>query len=91
MCICFKIYHLFWAVLGLRCCSRAFSSCRAWVYSLVVMQGLLTAVASLAGEHGLQHVQPLVVVLPRLNCSKACGIFLDQGPNSCALHWQVDS
>ena len=25
-----------------------------------------------------------------LSCSKTCGIFLDQGPNSCPLHWLVD-
>ena len=26
----------------------------------------------------------------QLSCSRACGIFLDQGPNPCVLHWQVD-
>ena len=26
-----------------------------------------------------------------LSCSAACGIFPDQGPNLCPLHWQVDS
>ena len=26
-----------------------------------------------------------------LNCSAACGIFLDRGLNPCPLHWQVDS
>ena len=26
-----------------------------------------------------------------LSCSAACGIFLDQGSNSCFLHWQADS
>ena len=25
------------------------------------------------------------------SCSRACGIFLDQGLNSCLLHWQMDS
>ena len=25
------------------------------------------------------------------SCSAACGIFPDQGPNPCALHWQADS
>ena len=25
------------------------------------------------------------------SCSKACGIFRDQGLNSCPLHWQADS
>ena len=32
-----------------------------------------------------------VVVVPGLSCSKACGIFLDQGLNPCLLHRQVDS
>ena len=27
----------------------------------------------------------------RLSCSTACGVFLDQGPNPCPLHWQADS
>ena len=31
------------------------------------------------------------VVVHRLSCSKACGIFPDQGLNQCLLHWQVDS
>ena len=26
-----------------------------------------------------------------LGCSKACGIFPDQGLNPCLLHWQADS
>ena len=32
----------------------------------------------------------LLVVVPGLSCSTACGIFLDQGLNPCPLHWQVD-
>ena len=31
------------------------------------------------------------VVVLRLSCSAACGIFPDQGSNPCPLHWQVDS
>ena len=27
----------------------------------------------------------------RLSCSAVCGIFLDQGLNSCLLHWQANS
>ena len=26
-----------------------------------------------------------------LSCSAVCGVFPDQGLNSCLLHWQVDS
>ena len=32
-----------------------------------------------------------VVVTHGLSCSAACGIFPDQGSNSCPLHWQADS
>ena len=32
-----------------------------------------------------------IVVVHRLSCSTACGIFLDQGPNPHLLHWQADS
>ena len=68
--------YLFLAVLGLSCCTG---------FSLVVMLGLLIAVASLAAEHGL------IAVVHRLRSSEACGIFPDQGSNPCLLHWQVDS
>ena len=39
---------------------------------------------------GLQSVGSVVVV-HRLICPMACGIFLDQGPNPCPLHWPADS
>ncbi|KAJ8795173.1 hypothetical protein J1605_018519 [Eschrichtius robustus] len=32
-----------------------------------------------------------VVVTHGPSCSAACGIFPDQGPNPCPLHWQADS
>ena len=32
-----------------------------------------------------------VVVAHGLSCSAACGIFPDQGPNPCLLHWEADS
>ena len=32
-----------------------------------------------------------VVVAHGPSCSAACGIFPDQGPNPCPLHWQADS
>ena len=48
--------------------------------------GLLTALASLVAEHGLQGAQGSVVVAHRLS-----GIFSDQGSNLCPLHWQADS
>ena len=45
--------HLFLAVLGLCCCTRAFSSCGERGLLSVAGPGLLTAVASLVAEHGL--------------------------------------
>ena len=42
------------AVLHLRCCTRAFSSCGEWRLLFVAVHGLLIAVASLVAEHGLQ-------------------------------------
>ena len=45
--------YLFLAVLGLRCCTQAFSSCGEWGLLFVAVHGLLIAVASLAAEHGL--------------------------------------
>ena len=44
----------FLAVLGLRCCVRAFSSCDEQGLLFVVVRGLLITVASLVVEHGLQ-------------------------------------
>ena len=42
------------AVLGLRFCARAFSSCSKWGPLLIVMRGPLTIVASLVAENRLQ-------------------------------------
>ena len=58
---------------------------------------LLIVLACLVIEHGLQvHGHQQVqhagsVVAHGFSCSKACGIFLNQGWNPCLLHWQVDS
>ena len=49
----FIFIHLFLAVLGLRCCTRAFSSCSERGLLLVAARGLLIAVASLVAEHGV--------------------------------------
>ena len=45
--------YLFLAVLGLRCCVPAFSSCGEWGLLFVAVRGLLIVVASLVVEHGL--------------------------------------
>ena len=46
------IYFL--AVLGLRCCARAFSSCSKWGLLFIAVHGLLIVVASFVVEHRLQ-------------------------------------
>ena len=42
------------AVLGLRFCARAFSSCGKWGPPLIAVRGPLTIAASLVAEHRLQ-------------------------------------
>ena len=49
---CFFIFY-FLAVLGLRCCARAFSSCGERGLLFAAVHGFLIAVASLVAEHGL--------------------------------------
>ena len=49
----FFFFNLFLAVLGLCCCSRAFSSCSEQGLLFVAVRGLLIAVASLVAEHRL--------------------------------------
>ena len=60
-------------------------------HSLVAMCRLLTEVASLVVEHRLSGSWASAVLGHGLSCIMACGIFQDQGLNSCSLHWQVDS
>ena len=53
----FKLYYLFYfilAVLGLRFCVRAFSSCGKRGPLFIAVRGPLTIVASLVAEHRLQ-------------------------------------
>ena len=49
----FFLIYLFLAVLGLRCCVWAFSSCGERGLLFIVVRGLLIAGASLVAEHGL--------------------------------------
>ena len=46
--------YLFVAVLGLRCCARAFSSCGKWGPLFIAVRGPLIIAASLVAEHRLQ-------------------------------------
>ena len=59
-------------------------------YSVVVRR-LLTALASLVAEHGLQGLQASAVVAHGLSCAMTGGIFPDQGSNPCHLPWQTGS
>ena len=82
---------------------RFFSSCGERGPLFLALCRLLTVVASLVAEHELWGVRASVVVAPklqstvsivvvhRLSCSAASGIFPDQGLNLCLLHWQADS
>ena len=98
---CFDIFYcwlpwIFNAIPGFSSYDKQglFSSCRAQV---------LIASASLVAEHGLQGTRALVAAVPGLQstgsivgahglaCSTPCGIFPDQGPNSCLPPWQVES
>ena len=49
----FKIYFLFLAALGLRCCAWAFSSYGERGLLFIAVCGLLIEVASLVAERGL--------------------------------------
>ena len=59
MCVCCIFFffsyfiYLFLAALGLRCYTRAFSSCSERGLLFVAVHGLLIVVASLVAEHGL--------------------------------------
>ena len=50
----FLFIYLFMAVLGLRFCARAFSSCGKWGPLFITVRGPLTIAASLVAEHRLQ-------------------------------------
>ena len=84
------------AVLDLCCCF--------WALPLVVVHGLLIAVASRCKARapstgfsscGMKasrvYSTGSIVVAHWLNCSQACGIFPAQGLNLCLLHWQGNS
>ena len=72
---------LFLAVLGLRYCTWAFSSCSEWGLLSVVVHWLFIAVASLVVEHGLYGAWSSVTAACRLG---SCGSqALEHGPSNC--------
>ena len=92
-----NLHHLFFfflffflAVLGLRFCARAFSSCGKRGPRFIAVRGPLTIAASLVGSTGSRYAGSVVVAY-RPSCAVACGIFPHQGSNPRPLHWQVDS
>ena len=61
-------------------------------YALVLLHGLLSMVPSFVVEHGLWACKlHSVLASCGLDCSMACGIFLDQGSNWCPLPRKADS
>ena len=86
----FIYYFLFLAVLRLRLCARAFSSCGKRGPRFIAVCGPLTIAALLLRSTGSRRAGS-VVVAHGPSCSAACGIFPDQGSNPSPLHWQADS
>ena len=74
--------------------SGSYSSLQCTGFSLwwLLLLGVwaLSTRASVVVARGLQSAGSVVVV-HRLSCSTARGIFPDQGSNLCLLHWQADS
>ena len=91
----FLFIYLFLAVLGLRFCARAFSSCGKRGPLFIAVRGPLTIAALslsrplLLRSTGSRRAGP-VIVAHGPSRSTACGILPDQGSNPCALHWQAD-
>ena len=86
----FYFMYVCMAVLGLRFCARAFLQLR--------QVGATLHRGARASHHcGLSLPSTgsrragSVIVPHGPSCSAACGIFPDQGPNPCPLHWQADS
>ena len=87
----FKNIYIFLVVLGLCCCEWTFSGFRE--------QGLLSNCSAQAPHcGGFSHFgvwafdcAGSVAVGHGLSCSATCGIFLDEGSNTCPLPWQGDS
>ena len=82
--------YLFMAVLGLRFCARAFSSCGKRGHSSLRCAGLSLPWPLLLRSTGSRHAGSAVVAHGP-SCSAAHGILPDQGSNPCPLHQQADS
>ena len=71
-------------------CVRALSSCGKRGPLLIAMRGPLTTWPLSLRSTGSRRAGSAIVAHGPI-CSAACGIFPDQGPNPCPLHWQADS
>ena len=60
------------AVLGLRFCARAFSSCSKWGPLFIAVRGPLTITASLVAEHRLHQGSPGPFLKSLLNLLQYC-------------------
>ena len=82
----FLYLWLCWVFIAVRGLSLVIA-CRG--FPLVVVHGLLIAVASRCGAQTLgTQAQDLWY---RLSCPVACGIFPDHEVSPCPLHWQADT
>ena len=93
----------FLAGMGARCWSSSCPVVMSQGYSLAMVRALVLLVPSLVTQHILWGGRASVAAVPGLwstdsvavglglTFSVTCGIFPDQGPNSCLLHWQAES
>ena len=79
------LYFYFWLCRVFCACGRQglLSSCGA--------QALGAPALSCCRWTRQQQLPGSIAVAHGLSCSAACGIFPDQGSNSCLLHWQANS
>ena len=90
-CPFFFFFNVFLVVLGLHWCTWPFSSCGEWGH--LSNCGAWTSHCGGFYSPRAQAVHPWswAVVVHRLSCPMACGIFLDEGSSPCPPHWQVGS
>ena len=74
------------AVLDLRFCARAFSSCGKWGPLFIAVRGPLSLSRPLLLWSTGSRRAGSVIVAHGPSCSAACGIFPDWGSNPCPLH-----
>ena len=84
ICSCQRLSSKFF-LLFIFGCARAFPSCGEQALLQLQYAGFSSRQLLLWWCTGSADV------VPGLGCPEACGLSLDQGPNLCPLHWQVDS